>query len=98
MAIGLLRLTRELGLAVPRQLSIVGFDDIELCRYVHPALTPALTTVGHSIQHQGELTARTLIELINRGGNAKVRRNALTPMLVVRDSAEPCRNPASERG
>jgi LacI family transcriptional regulator, galactose operon repressor len=94
MAIGLLRLTRELGLAVPRQLSIVGFDDIELCRYVHPALT----TVGHSIQHQGELTARTLIELINRGGNAKVRRIALAPTLVVRDSAEPWRNPASERG
>jgi len=85
MGIGLLRLASELGLAVPHQLSIVGFDDIELCRYVHPALT----SVGHSIQHQGELTARTLIELINQGGNAKVRRIALAPTLAVRDSAAP---------
>lgn len=85
MGIGLLRLASELGLAVPHQLSIVGFDDIELCRYVHPALT----SVGHSIQHQGELTVRTLIELITQGGNAKVRRIALAPTLAVRDSAAP---------
>jgi LacI family transcriptional regulator len=85
MGIGLMRLARELGLAVPRQLSVVGFDDIELCRYV----SPALTSVGHSIQHQGELTAQTLIELINQGGNAKIRRIALAPALTIRDSASP---------
>jgi len=62
MAVGALRAAGELGIAVPEELSIVGFDDIELARY----LFPALTTVGVSIRKLGEVTAETMLARIER--------------------------------
>lgn len=62
MAVGALRAAGELGIAVPGRLSIVGFDDIELARY----LFPALTTVGASIRRLGEVTAETMLARIER--------------------------------
>jgi LacI family transcriptional regulator len=41
MAVGALTALRERGIAVPDQISVAGFDDIELARDVHPALTTA---------------------------------------------------------
>ncbi|MFX8141328.1 substrate-binding domain-containing protein, partial [Acinetobacter baumannii] len=58
MGIGALRAAAELGIPVPKALSIIGFDDIELSRYVYPALS----TVGQSIRQLGETTAQTLLE------------------------------------
>lgn len=39
LAIGALKACREGGIRVPEDLSVMGFDDIEMSRYVHPALT-----------------------------------------------------------
>ena len=81
MAIGALRAAAELGLRVPQQLSVVGFDDIELSRYVFPALT----TVGCSIKELGHEAGRVLIERIENPG-AALKDVLLTPRLVVRES------------
>jgi LacI family transcriptional regulator len=81
MAIGALRAAAELGLKVPQQLSVVGFDDIELSRYVFPALT----TVGCSIRQLGHEAGRVLIERIE-SPDAALRDVLLTPRLVVRES------------
>jgi LacI family transcriptional regulator len=42
MAVGALDAARELKLAVPRDLSVVGYDDQDLARYTHPPLSTVL--------------------------------------------------------
>ncbi|RQO58779.1 LacI family transcriptional regulator [Paucibacter sp. KBW04] len=81
MAIGALRAAAEFGLAVPQQLSVIGFDDIELGRYVFPALT----TVGCSIKALGQQAGQMLIERIDQA-EAELREVLMTPSLVLRES------------
>ena len=80
MGIGVLRRAKEQRISVPEQLSVIGFDDIELCRYVYPALT----TVGHSIRRQGEVATATLIQSIITG--SPHRQIKLEPSVFVRES------------
>ena len=82
MAVGVLRAAAELGLKVPQQLSVVGFDDIELSRYVFPALT----TVGTSIRQLGVEAGRVLIARIENPA-APLKDVVLTPRLIRRESA-----------
>lgn len=81
MALGALRAAAELGLNVPRQLSVVGFDAIELGSFIHPALT----TVGCSIKDLGREAGRALIERIEHP-QAPLKDLQLTPRLVLRES------------
>lgn len=81
MAIGALRAVAEAGRRVPEDFSIVGFDDIELAGFVHPALT----TVGCSIKELGREAGRVLIERIENAG-APLKDVLLSPRLVVRQS------------
>lgn len=81
MALGALRAAAELGLRVPQQFSVVGFDDVELSGFVYPALT----TVGCSIKELGREAARVLIDRIDNPG-APLKDVQLTPRLVVRES------------
>ncbi len=60
LAVGALRRARERGLDVPGDVSITGFDDMELARIV----TPALTTVGVPHREMGRIAARELIDMI----------------------------------
>ena len=60
MAIGLLQACRELGLRVPDDLSVVGWDDVPYASLV----TPALTTVRVPRYHLGQAAARRLLDLI----------------------------------
>lgn len=83
-AIGTLRVADELGLRVPDDLSIVGFDNIP-----ESALTePPLTTVDQAIQGQGIAAARLLVELIERG-TADTTHIRLPTHVVVRRSCAP---------
>ena len=84
MALGALRAAAEMGLKLPQQLSIVGFDDIELGHFVFPALS----TVGCSIQELGREAGRVLIERIEHPG-ASLKDLRLKPRLVVRESSCP---------
>jgi len=82
MGIGLLRFAAEHGIRVPSQLSVIGFDGIELSRYIYPALT----TVGQSIRRQGEIAAGALLERIRKRGEGRVRKILMKPELWVRES------------
>lgn len=84
MAVGVLRAAAERGLTVPRHFSVVGFDDIELARY----LFPALTSVGMALREVGEATAEVLFERIAHP-DAPHRRVKLPPTLFVRESTTP---------
>lgn len=60
LAVGALRRAKELGIDVPTDLSITGFDDIELAQIV----TPALTTVHVPHREMGRKAAKELIEMV----------------------------------
>jgi LacI family transcriptional regulator len=86
MAIGALDAARERKLAVPRDLSIVGYDDQDIARYTHPPLT----TVLLPNYEMGRWAADSLIAQVR--GNHTV--NAVIKMecpLVARDSVAPPR-------
>jgi DNA-binding LacI/PurR family transcriptional regulator len=57
LALGVLQAARDLGLEVPRDLSVAGYDDIEESTRANPALT----TVHQSLYQQGQDCARRLI-------------------------------------
>lgn len=61
MAIGGMDALLEAGLEVARDMSIVGFDDIDLARYVKPGLT----TIRQNTEKMGQRAATELLELMN---------------------------------
>lgn len=63
MAIGLIHGLRQRGVLCPRDISIIGFDDIP----VAPFIDPPLTTMRQPRQALGEAAARTLIDIIEAG-------------------------------
>ncbi|MCO5070350.1 MAG: LacI family transcriptional regulator [Rhizobiaceae bacterium] len=81
MAIGLLQGIRELGLNIPDDVSIVGYDDIEFAAYTFPPLT----TVRQPATELGAVAARTLIAHMDEGADLP-RAVAIEPYLVTRQS------------
>jgi LacI family transcriptional regulator len=80
MGIGALRARPSAGSQVPRDLSVIGFDGIEMGAFTYPALT----TVGYSIRTIGETAATVLIDrsrAAGRGGDIVVK-----PALILRES------------
>ncbi len=83
MACGMMGALRRAGLQVPEDLSIVGFDDIELSRH----LTPALTTVRQPRKALGTRAARTLLQQLD---GVDVPNETRVPVsLEVRESTAP---------
>ena len=81
MAIGALRAIHESGLRVPDDISIVGFDDIELAAYT----SPPLTTVAQPKDRIGALAVDMLLERVT-GRRLATRKVVLQPELHVRAS------------
>ncbi|ADU39400.1 LacI family transcriptional regulator [Variovorax boronicumulans] len=81
MAIGALRAAHESGVHVPDELSIVGFDDIELSAYT----SPPLTTVAQPKERIGALAVDMLLERVS-GKRRDARKVVLQPELRVRAS------------
>jgi LacI family transcriptional regulator len=83
LAVGALRAARDMGLAVPGDVSITGFDDIELARIV----TPALTTVR--VPH-GEMGRQAAVELVEMVEQRRAGRSVeLAVSLQMRESLGP---------
>jgi transcriptional regulator, LacI family len=90
MAVAGLGVASRLGLVVPDDLSIVGFDDTDLGRHLHPALT----SVATDSREWGAVAARTLLAAI--AGDGPVHLELAEPRLAVRESTGPV--PAEIRG
>ncbi|WP_405015916.1 LacI family DNA-binding transcriptional regulator [Kitasatospora sp. NBC_00070] len=86
-ALGLYEAARELGLRIPEDLSVVGFDDLPLARWVGPPLT----TVRQPLTEMAEVAARLVIDLA-RGTRPGALRVDLATSLVERSSTAPPRN------
>lgn len=84
MAVGVVLAAGRLGLSVPRDLSVVGYDDDE---NVAPTMVPALSTVGVAHQAIGEQAMRLLLgQLEGESGHEKASRILVPCPLVIRDS------------
>ncbi len=81
MAMGGYQAARSLGLAIPKDVALVGYDDIG------PAalLEPPLTTVRTSYHEFGRLATELLLDIIE-GRSEPPRRLVIEPQLVVRES------------
>ena len=82
MAIGALRAARDLGLRVPADLSIVGFDDVDVAQYTDPPLT----TVHQPIRRKGEAALRLLLAGGRQRDEGHIEQGRLATRLVIRGS------------
>jgi DNA-binding LacI/PurR family transcriptional regulator len=92
-AIGSIRAFQEAGLRVPEDVSVVGFDDIQIALHNNPSLT----TVRQPLEKMGEIAARTLLNRIEER-EEWVPEIAIEPEFVVRNStARALASPAAAR-
>jgi DNA-binding LacI/PurR family transcriptional regulator len=82
MAVGALQALREAGRDVPRDVSVVGFEDAPVARSTHPALT----TVHQSPEYMGREMVALLLETMAAPDRARPGR-MLPTRLVVRGSS-----------
>jgi LacI family transcriptional regulator len=78
MAIGLVRGLTEQGVTVPRDVSVVGFDNI----FAADLVSPGPTTVAAPLHALGSTAARNLIALIG-GATSRAGRPAVLPTRLV---------------
>lgn len=83
MAIGAIETALELGLRIPEDVAVVGFDDIPVATWVRPQLT----TVAQYPAQMGERLATALFERISGAYSGPGRRYEVPCCLVVRESA-----------
>jgi LacI family transcriptional regulator len=100
MALGVLRVLLDEGIAVPDAVAVVGFDDLA----VAAAAEPPLTTVRHDIRRVGEAAVEALVGLLDADAEATteaesgghVRHEVVPAPLVVRQTTHPA--PVAETG
>jgi LacI family transcriptional regulator len=84
LAVGALRAAAESGFEVPRDLSITGFDDIDVSR----ATRPTLTTVRQPLQEMGRMAVVLIMRLL-QSHEYETRHVELATDLVIRESTGP---------
>jgi DNA-binding LacI/PurR family transcriptional regulator len=88
-ALGVIGAARDAGMTVPGDVSVVGFDDIEISGYA------GLTTVRQPLYESGRLGARVLLEALEGGGSPMPVRHELPLELIVRSTTSPPRKDAN---
>jgi DNA-binding LacI/PurR family transcriptional regulator len=83
LALGLMKALRLRGIEVPRDISLIGFDDIPEATY----LTPALTTMRQDFKGLGEAAMKMLLHELNHNDSTSVEN--LIPEIIVRESTAP---------
>jgi DNA-binding LacI/PurR family transcriptional regulator len=83
-AIGAIRALRDANLRVPEDVSVIGFDDIQLADY-H---TPRLTTIRQPLREMGATAARILLQRL-QGFKDYPAEFAVPPQLIIRESSGP---------
>jgi LacI family transcriptional regulator, galactose operon repressor len=83
IALGAYAAAADAGRRVPHDVSVVGFDDTPIARYVRPTLT----TVAIPTYEMGGAAVRLLLSQLDGGGEPEVE--TMATRLVVRDSTSP---------
>ena len=87
VAMGAYRAIIEAGYEVPRDYSLIGYDNIELASL----LSVPLTTIEQPTYDQGKLAAMMLLEIMENPKHAKAKAVVLQPKLVIRETTAPYR-------
>jgi DNA-binding LacI/PurR family transcriptional regulator len=80
LAVGVLLAAKDLGLNVPADLSIVGVDNHELAEFF------GITTINQNVVGQGELMAKTMLELLDNPDHTVPEVTEWPIELIVRSS------------
>ncbi|OMF30788.1 GntR family transcriptional regulator [Paenibacillus sp. FSL H8-0548] len=80
-AIGAINAARSLGLRIPEDISIMGFDDVKISEYLYPRLS----TINQNTRKLGERAAEILLYDLKDGEHRLVKEE-IVPTLVLRDS------------
>jgi len=83
MAYGVIDAARVLGLRVPEDVSVTGFDDIE----GSAEFVPALTTIAQPMADLGRVAARHLLEVLSKSDSPSILHQKLHTRLIIRSSA-----------
>ncbi|MGI6155849.1 MAG: LacI family DNA-binding transcriptional regulator [Enterococcus sp.] len=83
LAIGAMRAIQARGLKIPEDISIIGFNDVSVAKYV----SPALSTIRVYTEWMGELAVTTLLELMQEEAPVS-RKITVGTELVLRDSTK----------
>ncbi|MCK4784891.1 MAG: substrate-binding domain-containing protein, partial [Desulfobacteraceae bacterium] len=81
LALGAMEGARETGIKLPEDLSIVGFDDMEIASFV----TPGLTTIRQPAYDMGKFGAEVLLNLIGNKSGKPIHK-ILETRLIKRES------------
>ncbi|MEJ2544946.1 MAG: LacI family DNA-binding transcriptional regulator [Calditrichaceae bacterium] len=81
IAIGAMRRIREMGLTIPNDIAIIGFDDIELASHIQPKLT----TVRQPLHELGQNAGQILLDIITGKRKGPVHK-MLKTTLIERES------------
>ncbi len=82
-AFGIMNRIKKEGKSIPNDYSIIGFDNLSICKYIYPGLT----TVSQNIFYKGKIVVETLIESIQN--NKKPTKNIILPLEIIeRDSVK----------
>ncbi len=84
-ALGVIRAARELGLRVPEDVSVVGYDDLPVTEWVQPGLT----TVRQPLADMAATAARMLLEIAGGARPANLRIDLATELVVRSSTAAP---------
>jgi len=83
MAIGAMKAIKEMGLRIPDEISIVGYDDIRMASYI----SPSLTTIISSVQEMSSIATKNLIDFIENGSGYS-EFNTIPAKLIIRESSK----------
>jgi len=83
MALGAMKVARQMGRRIPEDLAIVGFDDIPESPYFYLALT----TVLQDMTEMGRESVRQLISMINSPDQINPEPIRIQPKLIMRESS-----------
>lgn len=81
-AVGVLGAVREAGLSVPGDISVCGFDGIEITQLMYPQLT----TIKQDTKAIGERAAKNLIDQIKKNKKSRAETIRLKPQLIIGES------------
>jgi DNA-binding LacI/PurR family transcriptional regulator len=93
-AIGAIRALHEVGLRVPQDVSVVGFDDVQSAAFQNPGLT----TVRQPLRSMGMLAAESVMrQIASPSEHGRSKQVMVDPELVVRESTAPPPRPRPTR-
>jgi LacI family transcriptional regulator len=91
IAVGVLQAAAARGIRVPQDLSVTGFDDIDVSR----ATTPQLTTVRQPLQEMGRMAVTTLVRLLERQRLDALHIELATEVVIRGSTAHPAAEPVA---